>query len=137
MKVIKINEDFYCITNEKFSYEELDVKFNKDIPMRKNSFAFKYTIKILKDLFKYSLDLKQDYLEYYYQEYDDFNKYLYHKESLEYDTIKNLDIKGWETLLKLRIDLSNYNTKTLLDYEDGIVDTLNQFLEEIDNEVKK
>ncbi|MBS5787185.1 MAG: hypothetical protein KIC98_04700 [Clostridioides difficile] len=137
MKIIKINEEFYCITDEKFSYEKFNELFHNDIPMRKNSFAFKYTIKILKELFKYSLDLKQDYLKYYYQEYDDFKKYLYHKELLESDIIKNLNIEEWETLLKLRVGLSNYNTTTLLEYEDGIVDTLNQFLEGIDNEAKE
>ncbi len=132
MKIIKINEEFYCITDEKFNGI-----FYDNIPMKKNSFAFKSTIKILEELFKHSLDLKQDYLKYYYQEYDDFETYLYHKELLESDIIKNLNIKEWETLLKLRVDLSNYNTITLLEYEEGIVDTLNQFLEGINNETKE
>lgn len=137
MKIIKINEGFYCITYEKLSYEKFNDFLYDNIPMKKNSFAFKSTIKILEELFKYSLDLKQDYLKYYYQEYDDFEIYLYHKELLEYDIIKNLNIKECETLLKLRVDLSNYNTITLLEYEEGVVDTLNQFLEEINNETKE
>lgn len=137
MKIIKINEKFYCITDEKFSYEKFNDLLYNNIPMKKNSFAFNSTIKILEELFKYSLDLKQDYLKYYYQEYDDFEIYLYHKELLEDNIIKSLNIKGCETLLKLRVDLSNYNTRTLLEYEEDVVDTLNQFLEGINNENKE
>lgn len=134
MKIEKFNEKFYFIVNIETSYEQLEFKLLKKSAIKKDSFAYIYVKKIYKDIFTNAIDLKNEYLEFYSKEYDDFEIFLYQKELLEHNEITKLQITDTTTLLKLQMDLNNYNISNLLEYEDGMIEYINEILEDIENE---
>ncbi|MBC3798618.1 hypothetical protein [Acetobacterium tundrae] len=131
MEIIKLQDRYYCVVNEEFTYDQLESRFIEKSKTRKGSFADGYLKKIFKDMFNYAKDLKKEYLEYYSEEYDNFRNFLYQKELLDYYEIESLEIDDKQTLLRLQIDLNNYNMRTLLEYEDDTFEILNQIMEDI------
>lgn len=129
MKIFKLENTYYCIAGRGFSYEKLKKKVTSKLKMRKNSFSQMYSLKILKDLFEYTQDLKQEYLDFYSEEYEDFLIYLYQKELIDEDAIQSFGLQDDQTLLKLRMDMSNYNASSLIGYDDdNNLEILNEVL---------
>lgn len=132
MKIILFGEDtYYCVARKMFSLEGFERDLCRHLGMRKNSFAYCYSLKIFQDFFRYSKDLRQEYQDYYAQEYDDFETYLYQKELLERDEIALFELNQNQTLLKLRPSFSSYNVENIVRYDEEGIKILNQVLEDI------
>lgn len=133
MKIILFGEEtYYCVTRKMFSMEGFERGLCRHLSMRKNSFAYCYSLKIFRDFFRYSKDLRQEYQDYYAQEYSDFETYLYQKELLERDEIVLFELNQNQTLLKLRPSFSSYNVENIIRYDEEGIKILNQVLEDID-----
>lgn len=132
MKIILFGEEtYYCVTRKMFSLEDFERELCQHLSMRKNSFAYCYSLKIFRDFFRYSKDLRQEYQDYYAQEYGDFETYLYQKELLERDEIALFELNQNQTLLKLRPSFSSYNVENIIRYDEEGIKILNQVLEDI------
>ena len=132
IKILKLAGEYYCIADDSFAYAELEKRISSALHLQKGSFAEFYTKRIFQSFFQYARDLKKEYLTYYGQEYDSFADYLYKKELLDWAHIEFIDLNEQQTLFKLNIELSNYNTRSLIEYEDNGIDILNQALEDIE-----
>ena len=131
MRILKLSDKFYCIADNGFAYEEFENRISDVLHLQKDSFAEIYSKRIFRDCFQYARDLKKEYLSYYHQEYEDFDDYLYTKELLNREQIESLDLSEGQTLLKLNLYLSSYNTQSMLEYGEQQMDILNQALEGI------
>lgn len=132
MKIILFGEEtYYCVTRKMFSLESFERELCRHLSMRKNSFAYCYSLKIFRDFFRYSKDLRQEYQDYYAQEYGDFETYLYQKELLERDEIALFALSQNQTLLKLQPSFSSYNVENIIRYDEEGIKILNQVLEDI------
>lgn len=123
----------YLTACPQFNYFEFEAKIIAKANVRKNSFAELYLSKILKALFKDIKDLKQEYHEFYAKEYDSCEEYLYNKELLDIDEIDLLlsELPAENTIYRLDISMSSYNIDTLLQYDETILEKINQMLEGI------
>ncbi len=131
MKILSLNNRYYCKVRNGFSLKTLEAYLNRNLEMREGSFAAQYTKKIFRDLFKYARDLRQEYQDYYAQEYDSFEAFLYHKELWRHTCIDSLALCPEETVLELHPHQSNYNIDSLLDYDETGLAIINQMLEEV------
>lgn len=131
MKIISFEEVYYCVVRKNFSLEDFEKEVSQHLGMRKNSFAYCYSLKIFRDFFRYAKDLRQEYQDYYAQEYDDFETYLYQKELLERDDIALFELNQDQTLLKLRPSFNSYNVESIIRYDEEGIKILNQVLEDI------
>lgn len=131
MKIISFEEVYYCVVRKNFLLEDFEKEVSRQLGMRKNSFAYCYSLKIFRDFFRYAKDLKQEYQDYYAQEYDDFETYLYQKELLERDDIALFELNQDQTLLKLRPSFNSYNVESIIRYDEEGIKILNQVLEDI------
>lgn len=131
MKVIKINNSFYCIAANEYDYETFIDKIKEVIHAIKGSFAYNYSLLIFSRLFRYADDLRKNYEFYYEQEYDSFYSFLYNKEMFDNDMLSGLYIDESHTILKLNSDLNSYNITNLFDYDDNNLEVLNEVLEAI------
>lgn len=132
MRLLKLNESYFCIIKEEAVFDKLKKNFMDKSKIKTNSFAEKYLIKLFEDIFKSALDIKKIYLDFYKEEYEKFSDFLYQKELLNEDEIKIINLHEDQTLLKLRMSLNSYNISTLFDHEDDFIKYFNQMLEEID-----
>jgi len=131
MRIFKIEEKYYCVLDSKFSYENFKKEIASKLNMREGSFAYFYSLKIIGDLFEYAKDMKQEYVDYYIEEYNDFEEYLYRKKLMEKKDIQYLSINEDQTVLEIRMNLSNYNASSLIEYGDENLKVLNTILEEV------
>lgn len=131
MKIFAFEEVYYCVARKKFSLVNFERELCQHLNMRKNSFAYCYSLKIFRDFFQYFKDLRQEYQDYYAQEYGDFEAYLYQKELLEKDKIALFELKYNQTILKLRPSFSSYNVENIIRYDEEGIKILNQVLEDI------
>lgn len=131
MKIISFEEVYYCVVRKNFLLEDFEKEVSQHLGMRKNSFAYCYSLKIFRDFFRYAKDLRQEYQDYYAQEYDDFETYLYQKELLERDDIALFELNQDQTLLKLRPSFNSYNVESIIRYDEEGIKILNQVLEDI------
>ena len=120
MKIIQIKKSFYCIATNTYDYSSFIDIIKEKIHAVEGSFAYYYSLKIISQLFRYADDLRKNYENYYKLEYDDFKDYLYQKEIFDKNMLSLLDVDESHTILKLNLDLNNYNTSTLFDdYDDN------------------
>lgn len=132
MRMFKLAGKYYCVASVDFVYEDFAKRISDGLCLRKNSFAEFYSKRIFQNFFQNANNLKKEYAMYYQEEYGDFADFLYKKELLSREDIEVLDLDEGQTLLKLNIDLFNYNADPLVQYEDNGVDILNHVLEEIE-----
>ncbi|MHB8125309.1 MAG: hypothetical protein ACYDEJ_06625 [Desulfitobacteriaceae bacterium] len=131
MRILKLSNEYYCIADDGFVYEELEKMISDALHLRKDSFVEFYSKRIFQGFFQYARDLKKEYMVYYRQEYESFTDYLYKKELLDWAHIEILDLSEHQTLLKLNMHLTSYNADSLIEYEENGIDILNQALKEI------
>ena len=131
MKIILVGERCYCTAKEDFSLNKLKEEIKQHLKMKRNSFAYNYSIKIFIECFRYAKDLKKEYIDYYMQEYDNFKIYLYQKELLEKNEIALLMLNDNQTVLKLQPSLNNYNVKSIIENDENRVKILNEILEKL------
>lgn len=131
MRILKLSDEYYCIADDGFVYEELEKRISDALHLQKDSFAEFYSKRIFQAFFQYARDLKKEYMAYYRQEYESFADYLYKKELLDWAHIEFLDLSERQTLLKLNLNLTSYNADSLIEYEENGIDILNQALKEI------
>lgn len=131
MKILSVDGRYYCKVRNGFSLKILEAYLSRNLEMREESFAAQYTKKIFRDLFKYARDLRQEYQDYYAQEYDNFEIFLYRKELWRHTCIDSLALCPEETVLELQPHQSNYNTDSLLNYDENGLAIINQMLEEV------
>ena len=131
MRMFKLAGKYYCVASDDFVYEDFAKRISDGLCLRKSSFAEFYSKRIFQNFFQYSNNLKKEYAMYYQEEYGDFADFLYKKELLSRADIKVLDLDEGQTLLKLNINLFNYNADPLVQYGDNGVNILNHVLEEI------
>lgn len=131
MRIFAFNEKYYCKVAGDYSFDKLEQEIYRKIVMKEGSFANQYSRKIFSDCFRYATDLKAEYLNYYDKEYDSLELYLYKKELLEYEDIEEIDLKTEESLLRLGVTLSSYNTQLFLEDEDSRASIINKLLMEI------
>lgn len=132
MRMLKLSSKNYCIAENGFIYEEVEKRISDAFHLRKDSFAEAYTKRIFQAFFQYAIDIRKEYMDFYKQEYDSFSDYLYKKELLGWEDIALLNLSEHQTLLKLNIHLTSYNTDNLIDYDEKIgMEIINQALEGI------
>lgn len=131
MKIIKINDSYYCYASEDYSFQEFISEIKKRINATEGSFAYNYSLKIYERMFMYADDLLQIYKKYYISEYNSFLIYLHQKELLEETDISSIYIDEKHTILKLNMHLNNYNTDTLFYDEGENLELINNTLEDI------
>lgn len=129
MKIFKIDERYYCVTANSFSFHTFMNEIKNAIHTVEGSFAYKYSLKIFTQMFRYSDDLRQVYENYYKCEYDNFEMFLYQKELFSRETISKLYIDDGHTVLRLNPDLNSYNITNLFDYNEKILEDVNEILE--------
>lgn len=134
MKIIKINDDFYCIAKRDINFDTLKEKFLKLSKVRKNSFAENYLKKIYNCMFTGYIDIKEIYRKYYIDEYESFEQYLYNKELLSEQEIKQLRqyFKEIYTIYKLNIDSNSYNVSGYFKYDENMIKNFNLLIERLD-----
>ena len=132
MRIVKINNSYYCNAAKNYSFPEFISKIKKRINAAENTFAYNYSLKIYSQLFRYADDLLQIYNNYYVSEYDSFKTYLYQKELLDKIDISSIYIDDNHTILKLNYEFNNYNIDTLFyDEEENNLELINKALEDI------
>lgn len=131
MKIIKINNSFYCIAANTYDYSSFIEVVKGKIHVVEGSFAYNYSLKILSQLFRYADDLRKNYEKYYKLEYNGFKDYLYQKEIFDKNMLQLLYVDELHTILKLDLHLNNYNISTLFDdYDDNNnIEMINEILE--------
>lgn len=132
MKIIKLDEKYYCIMKQRCTMESAKEAYMNKAKVINGSLAGKYTEIIFKNVFCNAIDLKAEYTDFYVEEYCDFETFLYHKELFSKQEIMELHIAEDKTLIKIDMNTNSYNASVLFEYEDGFIDNFNQMLEGID-----
>ena len=134
MKIIKRDEEFYCISNKNVDFNKLLNKFLKLAQVEKNSFAELYLKKIYNCMFKGCINVVEKYKKYYECEYDTFEKYLYNKELFDCDEaikIGKYFNKGYD-IYQLKIANNSYNIFGYFKYDENFIKKLNSLIVRLD-----
>ncbi len=129
MEIIKLSGKYFCCSDEVIEILDLFKRICKKNKVKEESFAGQFLKKLLVDLFKYAQNLNEDYEIYYSVEYINFEQYLYEKILLSSNEIKILVDTGTKYIYLLEMDWSNYNLKTLIEFDDDGLEDINQLLE--------
>ena len=112
-------------------------KFNA----QKDSEYARVVNKITFILFNAGRNLNDTYEKFFMEEYDAFDKFLEYEEGLKGELIKEINkkIKADESIWQVKVsDYAGYNFVNLFDIknweDDNIISTLNESLEELNNE---